>query len=152
MDTQRVSNDRRHAVKLPGGSTVPSPPSAAKGSPSVQDANSSAVPLQAILIPARFSGLVTTQTGFYISAQRLRRSAVLRRYPGKSFGKIPQPLALAENLVSLALRDLKEDAERLDTTIAVLDFLVSTGQYERADSLLAPACKDTRTVSRPRAT
>src|SRR5205823_1775779 len=43
---------------------------------------------------------------------------------------------LAQNLLNLALDGLKDDDERLVTTLAAVEFLFQTNQYAQADSLV----------------
>ncbi|MBY0524058.1 MAG: FecR domain-containing protein [Gemmataceae bacterium] len=56
---------------------------------------------------------------------------------------------LAENLVAAALRDLTDDTERLQVSVTALDYLVNTGQYGRADSLLSPLLEHGEFSKRP---
>ena len=79
-----------------------------------------------------------------LKADKRRTALIALAWQCYQLGDTP----LAENLVADALRDPKDDSERLQVTLVAIEFLTGTGQYEKADSLLTPLLADARFNSR----
>ncbi len=56
---------------------------------------------------------------------------------------------LAENLLADALRDPADDTERLEVSVAALEFLMGTNQFAQADALLQPLLEHKEFAKRP---
>jgi thioredoxin-like negative regulator of GroEL len=80
------------------------------------------------------------QTADKLKADKLRTTLIALAWQCYQLGDVP----LAENLVADALRDPKDDAERLQVTLVAIEFLIGAGQHEKADSLLTPLLGDAK--------
>jgi len=80
------------------------------------------------------------QTADKLKADKLRTALIALAWQCYQLGDMP----LADNLVADALRDPKDEAERLHVTLVAIEYLIGTGQYEKADSLLTPLLADSR--------
>jgi Tfp pilus assembly protein PilF len=72
------------------------------------------------------------ETASRFVAEKHRPAAVALAWQCWQLGDQP----LAQNLLSLALDGMKEDEERLITTLSAVQFLFQTNQYAQADSLM----------------